>query len=111
LRTPRPPALAFGSPFAKIQQKDDELSFKSQEISELVSEHRSILDDVEGEWKGEVDEAKTQIEELRDVRRIYVFSASIPLIYLQALTERDAESDELRMQYIRVDLPPQRYRL
>ena len=52
----------------ELQQKDDELSFKSQEITELVSEHRSILDDVEGEWKGEVDEAKAQIEELRDVR-------------------------------------------
>jgi len=51
----------------ELQQKDDELNFKSQEISELVSEHRSILDDVEGEWKGEVDEAKVQIEELRDV--------------------------------------------
>ncbi|KAF8265287.1 hypothetical protein EI94DRAFT_1736213 [Lactarius quietus] len=65
----------------EIQQKDDELSFKGQEISELVTEHRSILDDVEGEWKGEVDEAKTQIEELRD-----------------ALAERDTESEELRMQ-------------
>ena len=59
----------------ELQQKDDELGFKNQEITELVTEHRSILDDVEGEWKGEVDEAKTQIEELRDVRRIYVFSA------------------------------------
>ncbi|KAI9464786.1 hypothetical protein F5148DRAFT_1209689 [Russula earlei] len=65
----------------ELQQKDDELNFKNQEISELVSEHRSILDDVEGEWKGEVDEAKVQIEELRD-----------------ALAERDAESEELRMQ-------------
>jgi chromosome segregation ATPase len=52
----------------ELQQKDDELSFKSQEINELIGEHRSILDDVEGEWKGEVDEAKAQIEELRDVR-------------------------------------------
>ena len=60
----------------ELQQKDDELNFKTQEIGELVSEHRSILDDVEGEWKGEVDEAKTQIEELRDVRHIYVFSPS-----------------------------------
>ena len=60
----------------EVQQKDDELSFKNQEISELVSEHRSILDDVEGEWKGEVDEAKTQIEELRDVRFLSAFSAA-----------------------------------
>ena len=62
----------------ELQQKDDELNFKSQEISELVSEHRSILDDVEGEWKGEVDEAKTQIEELRDVGCIRVASRLSP---------------------------------
>ncbi|KAI0037459.1 hypothetical protein FA95DRAFT_1614192, partial [Auriscalpium vulgare] len=50
-----------------LQQKEDEIGFKSQEISELINEHQSILDDVEGEWKGDVDEAKTQIEELRDI--------------------------------------------
>jgi chromosome segregation ATPase len=62
----------------ELQQKDDELNFKSQEITELISEHRSILDDVEGEWKGEVDEAKTQIEELRDVGCIRVPSRVVP---------------------------------
>lgn len=61
----------------ELQQKDDELNFKSQEIAELVGEHRSILDDVEGEWKGEVDEAKTQIEELRDVRCMHAASVMI----------------------------------
>ena len=61
----------------ELQQKDDELNFKSQEITELVSEHRSILDDVEGEWKGEVDEAKTQIEELRDVGSIHAASGAV----------------------------------
>jgi chromosome segregation ATPase len=61
----------------ELQQKDDELNFKSQEITELVGEHRSILDDVEGEWKGEVDEAKTQIEELRDVRCTHAASVMI----------------------------------
>ncbi|KAI0038285.1 hypothetical protein FA95DRAFT_1578296 [Auriscalpium vulgare] len=65
----------------ELQQKEDEIGFKSQEISELINEHQSILDDVEGEWKGDVDEAKTQIEELRD-----------------AFADRDAESEELRMQ-------------
>ncbi len=60
----------------ELQQKDDDLGFKNQEISELIGEHRSILDDVEGEWKGEVDEAKAQIEELRDVHRVFVFSAA-----------------------------------
>ncbi len=58
----------------ELQQKDDDLNFKSQEITELVDEHRSILDDVEGEWKGEVDEAKSQIEELRDVGCIHAAS-------------------------------------
>jgi chromosome segregation ATPase len=62
----------------ELQQKDDELNFKNQEFTELVSEHRSILDDVEGEWKGEVDEAKMQIEELRDVRCIRVVSGMVP---------------------------------
>ena len=62
----------------ELQQKDDELNFKSQEITELISEHRSILDDVEGEWKGEVDEAKTQIEELRDVGCIRIPSRVVP---------------------------------
>lgn len=61
----------------ELQQKDDELSFKGQEITELISEHRSILDDVEGEWKGEVDEAKAQIEELRDVGCNCVVSAMV----------------------------------
>ena len=61
----------------ELQQKDDELNFKSQEITELVSEHRSILDDVEGEWKGEVDEAKIQIEELRDVGCIHAASGTV----------------------------------
>ncbi|KAI0062162.1 hypothetical protein BV25DRAFT_1886017 [Artomyces pyxidatus] len=64
----------------ELQQKEDEISFKSQEISDLVNEHQSILDDVENEWKGEVDEAKVQIEELRD-----------------ALAEQESESEELRM--------------
>ncbi len=61
----------------ELQQKDDELNFKSQEITELVGEHRSILDDVEGEWKGEVDEAKIQIEELRDVGCINSASGTV----------------------------------
>ena len=81
----------------ELQQKDDELNFKSQEITELISEHRSILDDAEGEWRGEVGEAKIQIEELRDVGCIMQLLDGL-LIFFQALTDRDAESEELRMQ-------------
>jgi len=51
----------------ELQQKEDEISFKSREIDDLVFEHRSIIDEVETEWKGEVEDAKAQIEELKDV--------------------------------------------
>jgi chromosome segregation ATPase len=33
----------------ELQQKDDELSFKSQEINKLIGKHRSILNDIKGE--------------------------------------------------------------
>ncbi|KAI0321295.1 hypothetical protein OF83DRAFT_1051431 [Amylostereum chailletii] len=65
----------------ELEQKEEELEIKTREMGDLMGEHQSILDDVENEWKGEVDEAKAQIEELRD-----------------ALAERDSESEELRMQ-------------
>ncbi|ETW85083.1 hypothetical protein HETIRDRAFT_470129 [Heterobasidion irregulare TC 32-1] len=64
----------------ELQQKEDELEYKTREINELVNEHRSILDDVEDSWKSELDEGKNQIEELRD-----------------ALAERDSECEELRL--------------
>ncbi|KAH9994662.1 hypothetical protein BJV77DRAFT_994017 [Russula vinacea] len=48
----------------ELQQKDDELNFKSQEITELISEHRSILDDALAERDAESDELRMQIAEL-----------------------------------------------
>jgi chromosome segregation ATPase len=54
----------------EIQQKEDELEIKDRELTELYEEHQTILDDVEGEWKTELDETKAQLEELRDVRYI-----------------------------------------
>lgn len=51
----------------ELQQREDELELKAKEIEELVTEHQRIVEVVEEEWKGEVEEARTQVEELRDV--------------------------------------------
>jgi chromosome segregation ATPase len=51
----------------ELQQREDELELKGKEIEELVTEHQRIVEVVEDEWKGEVEEARTQVEELRDV--------------------------------------------
>jgi len=51
----------------ELQQREDELELKGREVDELVTEHQRIVEVVEEEWKGEVEEARTQVEELRDV--------------------------------------------
>ncbi|GLB41147.1 putative centrosomin N-terminal motif 1 [Lyophyllum shimeji] len=64
----------------ELQQKEDDIELKAHEIDDLVAEHQRILEVVDNEWRGEVEEARGQVEELRD-----------------ALAERDAESKELRL--------------
>jgi hypothetical protein len=41
----------------ELQQKADEIETKVREIDELVSEHDRIVEVVEQEWRGEVEEA------------------------------------------------------
>ena len=50
----------------ELQQKEDELDLK--EIDNLIQEHDRVVDVVEQEWRGEVEEARSQAEELEDVR-------------------------------------------
>ncbi|KAJ7583262.1 hypothetical protein C8J56DRAFT_953479 [Mycena floridula] len=64
----------------ELQQREDDIELKNQELEHMVSEHRRIVDVVEDEWRGEVEEARGQVEELRDV-----------------LAERESESKELRL--------------
>lgn len=52
----------------ELQQKEDDIERKDQTIDEMVSEHQRIVAQVEDEWRGEVDDHKQQVEELRDVR-------------------------------------------
>jgi hypothetical protein len=51
----------------ELQQKEDELELKNKEIDDLIQEHDRVVDVVEDEWRGEVEEARSQVEELRDV--------------------------------------------
>jgi len=51
----------------EVQQKEDECEQKNAEIEELVAEHKRIVEVVEDEWRGEVEEARMQVEELKDV--------------------------------------------
>lgn len=52
----------------ELQQKEDDVDFKTREIEELVAEHQRIIEVVDNEWRGEVEEVRNQVEELRDVR-------------------------------------------
>lgn len=52
----------------ELQQKDDDIDVKNREIEDLVAEHERIVEAVQNEWRGEVEEARNQVEELRDVR-------------------------------------------
>ena len=51
----------------EMSQKEDELEMKNREIQELVAEHERIVELVEAEWRGEVEEAQGRVEELQDV--------------------------------------------
>ncbi|KAK0200971.1 hypothetical protein DFS33DRAFT_1507788 [Desarmillaria ectypa] len=60
----------------ELQQRDDEIELKNEELDNLVIRHENIVE----QWRGEVEETRSQVEELRDV-----------------LAERDAESKDLRL--------------
>lgn len=59
----------------ELQQKEDDIERKDQTIDEMMSEHQRIVAQVEDEWRGEVDDHKQQVEELRDVRLQFPLSA------------------------------------
>lgn len=51
----------------ELQQKEDDLDLRGKEMDEMVREHQRIVNVVEDEWRGEVEEARTRLEELQDV--------------------------------------------
>lgn len=69
----------------ELQQKEDDLDLKSKEMEEIVREHQRIVNVVEDEWRGEVEEARTRLEELQDV-------SSCPFKYAADLTTITAGS-------------------
>lgn len=58
----------------EIQQKEDELEIKSRELRDLYEQHQSAIDDVESSWQDELQETKAQLEGLRDVRILSLYS-------------------------------------
>lgn len=52
----------------ELQQKEDDIEIRNREIEELVAEHTRIVETLDDEWRGEVEETRGQVEELRDVR-------------------------------------------
>jgi chromosome segregation ATPase len=61
----------------ELQQRDDDLEVKNSEIDDLIAEHRRIVEEVEDQWRGEVEEARNQVEELRDVSIFHFFSMAL----------------------------------
>ena len=57
----------------ELQQKEDEVEVKTREIEDLVAEHQRIVEVVEDEWRGEVEEARGQVEELKDASFFFPF--------------------------------------
>lgn len=64
----------------EMQQKEDELDLKNREIEELVEEHKHIVGVVDKEWRGEVEETRVQVDDLRD-----------------ELAKKEAETGDLRL--------------
>ena len=83
----------------ELQQKEDDLEMKEREIQDLISEHDRIVEHVENEWRGEAEEARGQVDELRDVRPPPFYSSRLTGMNPshQVLEQREAESKDLRM--------------
>lgn len=73
----------------ELQQREDELEVKAKEIEDLVVEHQRIVEVVEDEWKGEVEETRTQVEELRDVGRFDFFWCIFSLILCSRFSQKE----------------------
>jgi len=63
----------------ELQQREEELAAKNDEVEDVVAEHEAIVREIEQNWRGEVEEARQQVEEMQDI-----------------LAERDAEAEKLR---------------
>jgi hypothetical protein len=89
----------FAAATIELQQRVDELDLKNREIDDLIQEDDRVVEVVEQEWRGEVEEAGSQVEELRDVCFSCSFSSFLYFIstVLQVLAEREHGARELRL--------------
>jgi len=51
----------------ELQQREDELDLKCHEIDDMLADHKRQIDAVDDGWRGEVEETRAHVEELRDV--------------------------------------------
>ena len=61
----------------ELQQKEDEVDMKDREIEDLVAEHKRIVETLDDEWRGEMDELRGQVEELKDVSIPFLVSSNL----------------------------------
>ena len=69
----------------ELQQREDESDRKSQEIDTLVNEHQRIVVVVEEEWRGEVEEARSQVDQLKDVSVSVSFAKYLLIVVYRSL--------------------------
>ena len=66
----------------ELQQKEDEVEVKSKEIEDLIAEHQRIVEVVEDEWRGEVEEARGQGEELKDASLFFCSVSPLLTVFI-----------------------------
>lgn len=50
----------------ELQQREDDLELKCRELDEILLLHQQELDDAGAAWRGELEETRGQVDELRD---------------------------------------------
>lgn len=90
----------------ELQQREDENDRKTQEIETLVGEHQRIVMVVEEEWRGEVEEARTQVDQLKDVT-ISVFLAKNLLIVVHRSSQTGRRNPRTFGSTSMISKPPQ----
>lgn len=53
----------------ELDRRDEEIAQLNEELDAKVRDQEKELGEVEAEWRDELQEAKGQVDELKDVRR------------------------------------------
>ncbi|KAG6810609.1 hypothetical protein H0H92_011161 [Tricholoma furcatifolium] len=83
----------------ELQQKEDEIEHKARQHESLIAEHDQIVDVIDNEWKGEIEEVLAEREsEVKDLRLLIseheATSADLRIKFEAALTQLEEEGDQ-----------------